>query len=52
MIIKRKTCREESEISEEKHTPDLNFSSISRCGKGIYKMQNSILRNPIMAETA
>lgn len=52
MIIKRKTCREESEISEEKDTPNLNFSSISRCGKGIYEMQNSILRNPIMAETA
>lgn len=50
--MKKTTCREESEISEEKHTPDLNFSGISRCGKGIYELQNSILRNPIMAETA
>lgn len=41
-----------SGISQEKHIPDLNFSSISRCGKGIYEMQNSILRNPITAETA
>jgi len=52
MIIKRETCREESEISEKKYTPHLNFSGISRYGKGIYEMQNSILRNPIMAETA
>lgn len=50
--MKRKTCRGESELGEEKHTPDLNFSGISRCGKGIYELQNSILRNPIMAETA
>lgn len=51
-IIKRKTSRESSEINEEKQSPDLNFSGVSRCDKGIYEMQDSILRNPIMAETA
>lgn len=35
-----------------RHIPDHNFSDVSRCGKGIYEMQNSILRNSVMAETA
>jgi len=35
-----------------RHIPDLNFGGISRSGKSIYEMQNSTLRNPIMAETA